>query len=63
MNISPAKRAAYMPAIAIMYAISFAMAKNWRVCIDRLESGISDKTVDEIFEEALQRHRKKKKNL
>ena len=27
-----------------------------------LDSGISDKTVDEIFEEALQRHRKKKKN-
>lgn len=38
------------------------LARMQELWTEGLESGISDKTVDEIFEEALQRHRKKKKN-
>ena len=37
------------------------LARMQELWTEGLESGISDKTVDEIFEEALERLRKKKK--
>ena len=38
------------------------LARMQELWTEGLEGGISDKTVDEIFEEALERHRKKNKN-
>ncbi len=39
------------------------LARMQELVTEAIESGISDKTVDEIFDEALERHRKKNNNV